>query len=52
MFRDFGHSYAETTIYTASIGIMWSLKPFYAGLLDMFRTKKFWVIAMEFLMAA
>lgn len=52
MFKDLGHSDSEITLYTASIGIMWSLKPFYAGFLDMFKTKKFWVIAMEFLMAA
>lgn len=51
MFKDLGHSDSEITIYTASIGIMWSMKPFYAGLLDMFRTKKFWVISTEFLMA-
>ncbi|HXS17871.1 MAG TPA: hypothetical protein VN764_11815, partial [Polyangiaceae bacterium] len=51
MFKDLGHSDSEITLSTASIGIMWSLKPLYAGFLDMFRTKKFWVIAMEFLMA-
>lgn len=51
MFKDLGHSDSEITLYTASIGIMWSLKPLYAGFLDMFRTKKFWVIAMEFVMA-
>lgn len=52
MFKDLGHSDSEITLYTASIGIMWSLKPLYAGFLDMFKTKKFWVIAMELLMAA
>jgi len=51
MFKDLGHSDSEITLYTASIGIMWSLKPLYAGFLDMMKTKKFWVIAMEFLMA-
>jgi len=51
MFKDLGHSDSEITLYTASIGIMWSLKPLYAGFLDMFKTKKFWVIAMELLMA-
>src|SRR5688572_33156946 len=51
MFKDLGHTDSEITLYTASIGIMWSLKPLYAGFLDMFKTKKFWVIAMEFLMA-
>ena len=36
---------------TASIGIAWSLKPFWAAFLDMYKTKKFFVLAMEFLMA-
>jgi PAT family beta-lactamase induction signal transducer AmpG len=51
MFKDLGHSDSEITLYTASTTIVWSLKPFYAGFLDMMKTKKFWVIAMEFLMA-
>jgi PAT family beta-lactamase induction signal transducer AmpG len=51
MFKDLGHADSDITLATASIGIMWSLKPLYAGFLDMFRTKKFWVLAMEFLMA-
>ncbi len=51
MFKDLGHSDTEITLATASVGIMWSLKPLYAGFLDMFRTKKFWVLAMEFSIA-
>ncbi len=51
MFKDLGHTDSEITLATASVGIMWSLKPLYAGFLDMFRTKKFWVLSMEFAMA-
>src|SRR6185436_13316008 len=51
MFKDLGHTDTEITLATASVGIMWSLKPLYAGFLDMFRTKKFWVLSMEFAMA-
>jgi PAT family beta-lactamase induction signal transducer AmpG len=51
MFKDLGHSDSEITVI-ASIGIAWSLKPFWAPLLDVFRTKKFWVLAMELSMAA
>jgi PAT family beta-lactamase induction signal transducer AmpG len=52
MFKDLGHSDSEITVSTASVGIAWSLKPFWAPLLDIFRTKKFWVLAMELTMAA
>lgn len=48
MFKNLGHSDGEITVATASIGIVWSLKPFWAGFLDMFKTKKFFVLSMEF----
>lgn len=51
MFKDLGHSDGQITVATASIGIAWSLKPFWAAFLDMYRTKKFFVLAMEVLMA-
>ena len=52
MFKDLGHSDGQITFATSSIGIAWSLKPFWAAFLDMYRTKKFFVLSMEFLMAA
>ncbi len=51
MFKDLGHSDSQITLATASIGIAWSLKPFWAAFLDMYRTKKFFVLSMEILMA-
>lgn len=51
MFKDLGHSDSEITLATASIGIAWSLKPFWAAFLDMYKTKKFFVLAMELVMA-
>jgi MFS transporter, PAT family, beta-lactamase induction signal transducer AmpG len=47
MFKDLGHDDGEITLATASIGIAWSLKPLWAAFLDMYRTKKFFVLAME-----
>ena len=51
MFSSLGHSDSETALVTGSIGIAWSLKPLWAAFLDMFKTKKFFVLAMELLMA-
>jgi PAT family beta-lactamase induction signal transducer AmpG len=51
MFKNLGHSDTEIALVTGSIGIAWSLKPFWAAFLDMFRTKKFFVLATELLMA-
>jgi PAT family beta-lactamase induction signal transducer AmpG len=51
LFKDLGHSDTEITLATGSVGIVWSLKPLWAGFLDMFRTKKFFVLSMEFVIA-
>lgn len=51
MFKDLGHSDSQITLATASIGIAWSLKPLWAAFLDMHRSKRFFVLAMEALMA-
>jgi len=52
MFKDLGHTDSQITLATASIGIAWSLKPLWAAFLDMYKTKKFFVLAMELLIAA
>jgi PAT family beta-lactamase induction signal transducer AmpG len=51
MFKNLGHSDSETALVTGTIGIAWSLKPFWAAFLDMFKTKKFFVVATELIMA-
>ena len=51
MFKDLGHSDTEIALATGSVGIAWSLKPLWASFLDMYRTKKFWVLSMEILIA-
>jgi PAT family beta-lactamase induction signal transducer AmpG len=52
MLKDLGHSDGEITLATASIGMAWSLKPFWAAFLDMWKTKKFFVLTTEWAMAA
>ncbi len=49
MFKDLGHTDTEITVAVSAIGIMWSLKPFWAGFLDIFKTKKFFVLSTEFI---
>jgi PAT family beta-lactamase induction signal transducer AmpG len=51
MFKDLGKTDEQITIATASIGIAWSLKPLWAAFLDMAKTKKFFVVLMEAVMA-
>jgi PAT family beta-lactamase induction signal transducer AmpG len=52
MYKSLGYSDSQITVAVGSIGIAWSLKPLWAAFLDMYRTKKFFVVSMEFLFAA
>jgi PAT family beta-lactamase induction signal transducer AmpG len=52
MYKSLGYSNAEITIALGSIGVAWSLKPLWAAFLDMYRTKKFFVLLMELTLAA
>jgi MFS transporter, PAT family, beta-lactamase induction signal transducer AmpG len=50
MFKDLGRDDGEITLATASIGLAWSLKPLWAAFLDMFKTKRFFVLGTEYLL--
>ena len=47
MFRGLGIDDARITLWTSLIILPWSLKPFWSPLMEMFRTKKFWVVATQ-----
>jgi PAT family beta-lactamase induction signal transducer AmpG len=51
MYKDLGFGNSQITVALGGIGIAWSLKPLWAAFLDMYRTKKFFVVSMEFLFA-
>jgi PAT family beta-lactamase induction signal transducer AmpG len=52
MFKNLGHTDTEITFWVGNLTLVWSLKPLWAAFLDMFKTKKWIVLAMEFLIAA
>ena len=49
MYKSLGYPDSQITVAVGSIGIAWSLKPLWAAFLDMYRTKKFFVLSMEML---
>ena len=51
MYKSLGIADGQITIALGSVIIAWSLKPLWAAFLDMFRTKKFFVITTEILLA-
>ena len=52
MYKSLGYADGQITVALGSIGVAWSLKPLWAAFLDMYRTKKFFVLAMEIVIAA
>jgi len=50
MYKSLGLADGEITIALGSVIIAWSLKPLWAAFLDMYRTKKFFVLITEFLL--
>ncbi|MBK9992292.1 MAG: MFS transporter [Verrucomicrobia bacterium] len=50
MYKSLGVSDGQNTVALGSVIIAWSLKPLWAAFLDMYRTKKFFVVLMELLM--
>ena len=52
MFKYLGHDNTEITLWVGNITLVWSLKPFWAAFLEMFKSKKWIVLAMEFLIMA
>ncbi|MBN2574512.1 MAG: MFS transporter [Deltaproteobacteria bacterium] len=47
MYKNLGLSNTEIAAYTGAMYLPWVLKPLWAPLVELFRTKKFFVLAME-----
>lgn len=52
MYKNLGLSNAEIALYTGSMYLPWVVKPLWSPVVEMFHTKKFFVLAMELVMAA
>lgn len=51
MYVNMGVSIAEMAFFTGWLYLPWVIKPFWSPFVDLFSTKRKWVIAMEFLIA-
>lgn len=49
MFNDFGISDAKVAFWTSLLILPWSLQPLWSPLMEMYRTKKFFVVATQLL---
>lgn len=52
IYKNLGVSNTDIALYTSQMYLPWVLKPLWSPFLEPFQTKRWWVIAMEFLMAA
>jgi MFS transporter, PAT family, beta-lactamase induction signal transducer AmpG len=52
IYKNLGVSNEDIALYTSQMYLPWVLKPLWAPLLETYRSKRFWVISMEFTMAA
>lgn len=51
MYKRLGISNTDIAFYTSWLSLPWVLKPLWSPLVDITRTKRFWVVAMQFLVS-
>ncbi|MFT7723506.1 MAG: MFS transporter [Roseateles sp.] len=52
LYKNLGVANEDIALYTSQLYLPWVLKPLWAPLLEAGRSKRFWVVGMEFTMAA
>ncbi len=51
MYKNLGISNAEIAFYTSWLYLPWVIKPFWSPFVDLMKTKRWWVVTMQFLLA-
>lgn len=49
MYKRLGMSNTDIAIYTGWLGLPWVIKPFWSPFVDLFRTKRWWVLSMQWI---
>jgi len=52
LYKRMGISNANIALYTSWLYLPWVIKPFWSPIVDIFRTKRFWIIAMQLIIGA
>ncbi len=52
LYKRLGVSNTEIALYTSWLYLPWVIKPLWSPLVDLFRTKRFWIVAMQLLVGA
>src|SRR5512142_2769096 len=51
MYKRLGISNTDIALYTSWLYLPWVLKPLWSPMVDINRTKRFWIVTMQFLVA-
>ena len=51
MYKKLGLSNTDVTFYTSWLNLPWVIKPLWSPIVDLKRTKRFWVVTMQFLIS-
>ncbi len=52
MYKDMGVSNTDIALYTSWLYLPWVIKPLWSPLVDMLRTKRFWIVTMQLIIGA
>src|SRR5512139_2403083 len=52
MYKRLGISNTDIALYTSWLYLPWVIKPLWSPLVEMFRTKRFWIVALQFVIGA
>ena len=51
MYKRLGMSNTDIALYTGWLGLPWVIKPFWSPFIDIFKTKRWWILTMQWLVA-
>lgn len=52
MYKRFGLSNTDIALYTSWLYLPWVIKPFWSPIVDMLKTKRWWIVSMQLLVGA
>lgn len=52
MYKRFGISNTDIALYTSWLYLPWVIKPFWSPLVDLLKTKRWWIVSMQLLIGA
>lgn len=52
MYKKLGISNTDIALYTSWLYLPWVIKPFWSPFIDLFRTKRFWIVIMQLVVGA